>query len=249
MPDDIARHDIGGNNPPSDVEILRERLAASEAANVARAAALVDACARVPDPIPDEITAARAASMIAKQVRPHMALIEERRKAEKRPFDDLAAAVQTFFALPAARLHAGKDRVDGLILAFQKKREAAAAEARRKAEEEARRQREEAERLAAAATTEADIDKAIAAEAQADAAQQQAAAVTAPGAIRSDYGAVASVRRTVAFEVVDVEALPAAYLMANEAAIKAYAKTAAKGQLPRPIPGVRWFWHEQAVSR
>lgn len=210
---------------------------------------LLSAADRVPAVILDEDTAGRAGAFVT-QLTAHEKTVETRRKEEKGKFDAIATAVQSFFKPSIDSLGAAKTSINRRILAYRQEEERKAHEARRVAEEAARQARAEADRLAAAAQTDADLEGAIKSEAAAEQIQQQAAAIVAPPAqIRSSFGSVSSVRRSIAFKVVDVALVPRQYLMVNEAAIKAQSKLAAKGELPPAIPGIEWSWNEQMVSR
>lgn len=255
MPDDLALHSmdprlgIGGNAPPTEAELLRERLAISAADLTKRADELVGAAGRIPAKIEDESTAGKLAAFV-KQITVHEKAVEERRKTEKGVFDELGKVVQGFFTPVLDKLSGAKRTANDRLLAYQRELQRQAEESRLRAEEEARRQREAAEKLAAAAQTDADLNKAIAIEEKAQQAEQQAAAVApAPTQIRSDYGAVASVRKTLAYELTDLAQVPRQFLMLNEKAVKAHMATAPKGQLPAAVAGLRFFFNEQMVSR
>lgn len=252
MPDDLQNTfgipPIGHNNPPSDATLLVERLETSAADIINRASDLYAASARIPDTIPDEETAGRVAAFV-KQITIAEKSTEDRRKAEKSVYDELGKAVQDFFKPVSDKLAEAKRTANAKLLAYQREQQRKADEERRRIEAEARKKREEAEIRAAEAKTDDDFDRAIAAEAEAKRTAAKAAAVAAPTQVRSSFGVTASVRKTLAFVIEDETAIPRQFLMVNEAAIKAHMKGAAKGQLPSPIPGVRFLWNEQMVTK
>ena len=251
MPDDMrsAADLIGHNNPPTDAELLRQRLEQDAADLTGRAQELAAAAGRIPATL-DEVTADKVPAFV-KQITAAEKALEDRRKSEKSVYDDLGKAVQAFFVPFQDMLKAAKTDANGKLLAFQREQQRKADEERRRIEEEARRQREEADRLAAAAKTEGDLQKAIAIEEEAARTAASAATVTAPTQVRSSYGAVGSIRKTLGFEVVDLAQVPRQFLMLNEAAVKAHLKTgdAAKGRMPEPVPGIRFVVSETMVSR
>lgn len=210
---------------------------------------LVESAQRVPTIIADMSTAERATAFV-KQLTEHEKIVEDWRKKEKGKWDVISKAVQTFFVPMVDGLHAAKMEVNRKLLGFHRERERVAAEQRQAAIEAARKAQEEAERIARAAQTDADLDRAIEQESVAQTNMVTAASIQAPTQIRAtDYGVTASVRRTVAYEVTDESKLPREMLMVNVAAIKARIAARQVGQLPAPVPGIRWFWNETMVSR
>jgi transcription-repair coupling factor (superfamily II helicase) len=151
--------------------------------------------------------------------------------------------------------------------------EAAAAREAQRAAREAEAAAREAERLAAEAVTKAQRDAANAARAKADAdaeaareakdkaavAKQDAAVSRSDATVkaaeltrsRSDLGAVASLRTTWAFELVDLAEVPRNYLSLNEGAVRAQIKAATTrdGKCPLKIPGIRIYEKQESVVR
>lgn len=233
----------------TDAEMVLEDLAEQTDEVRKRAADLLAGLARMPETITDRAIAERAAAF-AKQLGAHARIVEDWREKEKGKWDDIAGAVHRFLKPIVESLDAGKKTVNARILAFDQAERSRAAEEQRIALKRAQFEREEAERLAREAQTDGDLDAAIQHETAAREIAQQAAHIEAPRQIRAgDYGVTASVRRTVAFRVVDLDAVPRQYLMLNEAAVKAHAKTAQKGELPTPVAGIEFHWNEQMVSR
>lgn len=172
-----------------------------------------------------------------KNAREIIVAIDTARKEAKEPHLQAGRDIDAYFkslAAPVEEFVAGCKR---LIGEYQQRKEAAA---RAAAAEAARIARDAAEAELAAART---ADQFEAAAQRADDAEQAAAnAVTAKPAelarVTSGGYAVASVRETWTFEVVDASLLPREYLMPNEARIKAV--IAGKHGLME-IPGLRIF--------
>lgn len=159
----------------------------------------------------------------------------------------------------------------------EERRRAAEAEARRKREEEERaraaaaeaeRQRLEAEAAAARArkpeTEERAQEKAAVAEQQreesavaavvAGTEARQAEAIAAQSSTdlsrtRGQYGAVASLRKRWVHEVVNIDDVPRAYLKLDDAALREHIRVTKKGEVPAPIPGIRFVEEAQSVVR
>lgn len=213
------------NNPPSDIEILRERLAEEAAALTKRRDELLAAVERAPAEVGDDEMAGKVADLIKLITACHKNA-ESARTARKEPFLESGRAVDGFYKRITEPLEKAKRLVETRLTLFQRKK--AEAERQRR-EAEARRQAEEAERQRAAAAeaarkieTARDLDVAIEAEtsahqAQADASQAQRAAEAKPAELsrsRGDYGAVASLRsewtgELVSRDDVDLDALRA----------------------------------------
>jgi hypothetical protein len=102
-------------------------------------------------------------------------------------------------------------------------------------------------------TTDADLDAAIAAEAQAQEARRAASAKAAElSRTKTDFGVTSSLRTTWRHEVTDAAQIPRAYLQVNDAAIRAAVKAAVSPDGKRcdiEIPGVRIFADTQSVVR
>lgn len=216
---------MGGNNPPTDAEILqmeldelRKLLEEDAAPLIKRSGDLIAAFANVPLAIEDEVTAGKVTDM-GSMVAACFNALEDKRKDRKEPFLRKEKAVDAFFKTHLDALTKVKASLSGLITAYTRKK---AEDERKRREEDARKAKEEADRLAAIAAAQekakmpeqaaATIEKAVEADI---AAQEAAAAVSAPIApaapIRGSYGSSSSVRGTWKIKVdkakVDLEAL------------------------------------------
>ena len=206
-----------------DADVMREYLDEEIAALTTRKAELLASVGRAPATIADNETAGKIADL-TKLIAACVKNAEADRVARKEPFLEGGRVIDGVFRGITEPLIRAKTDVERRLTLWQ--REVAEAERRRR-EEVARREREEAERLAreaaeleAAAQTEAQIDQAISTDAlahqrEADAVAAQKAAEAKPAELsrqRSDYGAVASLRRFWDFtdlnrDAVDLEAL------------------------------------------
>jgi septal ring factor EnvC (AmiA/AmiB activator) len=228
------------NNPPSDVEILRDRLTEENRDLIERVEELTggaDRCA-----VTDDETAGKAA-LLVKLINETTKTATDRQKEAKRPHAELADAAFGYFKPILGDLAGAKTATLTKLDRFRQEQERKAAEERRRLEEEARKRQEEADRIAAKAKTDTDLDLAVEVEQQARAAAE-AAAVVAPKEIRSSYGHLASARKTWDYRIIDPSQVPSAYMMVNEAAIKVAIKGGA-----RKIPGVEIFEKTQTVVR
>ena len=169
---------VGHNQPPSDEEVFKTELGTRHDELLNRRATLVDAFSRAPEVIEDDETAGKAADYI-KQLTAHEKATVRARTDEKAPYLSRGKWVDAFFKGPAvAGITEIKRAITGRLTAYQRR---VADEERRRREEEQRRQREEADRArreaeerAKAAQTEADLDDAIQAEANAEDAAERA---------------------------------------------------------------------------
>lgn len=183
--------------------------------------------------------------------------VESARKVVKKPVLDLGKAIDRVAEEYTAQLEAEYGRITKLVGGFQE------AEAKRVAEEQAKRDRElaelrakeEAARLAAEAAnaalakpdaTEADLNKAVAAEQAVTATGSQftnAVLAPPPSAIREEGMAV---RRPMRFEVTDIHAL----YRHNPNLVRLEPNRSAINEILVPgveIPGLR-AWQESAIS-
>lgn len=139
---------IGHNNPPSDLEILRDRLKENNQKVFDQVDKLKEAADRVPQNIEDDETAGKVADYI-KAVNTCNKALEDTRKAEKQPFLDMGRAVDDTFKRPQEELAIAKAKANKPLTAYslkkqeeeRKRREAEAEKARQEAEE--RRKKEE----------------------------------------------------------------------------------------------------------
>jgi hypothetical protein len=261
---DVAVAQLGHNLPPEDApsqaEIIRERLTEENADLLRRKTELVAGLERVPAEI-DDASATKAADFI-KQLTATAKDADARRVAAKEPYLAGGRAIDGFFSPIKDGLLLVKKKVEDRLTIYQR---AKAAEERRRREEAERLAREEAERAAkeaaeraAAMASEQDLDVAVEAEraanqARADALQRQKEAEAKAADLhrtRGDLGAVASLRTTWDFEVLDIHAIPLETIRpylpiaAVEQAIRGYVKAGG-----RELPGVRIYERETTVVR
>lgn len=290
MPDTTM---LGHNRPPDAIADLLALLQGTHTDSIARSAELADMGDRLPASCEDDDIAAKLADGI-KACTAFAKNADAARVAAKEPHLAAGRAVDGFFKKLVDPVDKVKLRMGALLTAYQRKkadeerrrREAEAAEARRVAQEEARlareaaakaaeekRAAEEAARLAREAATKVEREAAVAAQAKADqaaedareakdraaAAKQDANVAKADATVkaadltraRSDLGSLASLRTTWAFEIEDPEAVPRTYLSVNEGAIRAAIKsnTTKEGKCPLRIPGVRIYEKQESVVR
>lgn len=202
---------IGHNNPPSDLELLKERLSTDNVLLLDHAKALVEACDRVPE-IADAESAAKVTDFI-KQINGAKKKLDERRVAEKEPFLVMGRMVDIFFKPQVDALDVAKAKPTRILGAWMDK--VAAAERTRR-EAEAQRLREEADQRAkdAAALESADMGKeankamntAIRTEAKAERFEKSVASGSGLAVSRGEQ-ATSSQRKRWVVEIVDVSAL------------------------------------------
>lgn len=282
MPDDVKdgleellpplRTEPGTNNPPSDIEILQEKLREELASLFGRQKALLGAVDRAPLLIDDEETSGKMADL-ARQIAACRKAIEDRRVAAKEPFLALERAVDAVCVKPRDELDKAKKLIADRLTAWQRKKEAEERrrreEAERAAAEAAKRAQEEANKAAATLQTEADLDAAIAAEDLAKQATADAAAASRASnakaaelsRTRGDYGAVASLRGFIDFDGLDRATLELDALRpylpqdAIEKAVRAYIRARGEELLPviragnQPLKGVRIFENSRTAVR
>lgn len=142
----------GHNNPPSDAEILAQRLSTAHAEHLKKADDLIAAVDRVPETFDDAETAGKITDLI-KMMTGSQKNLEAIRVQEKEPFLTLGRQVDGFFKEVYERVEKAKIKAQRPLTDYLK-REAEKERIRR--EEEAKRLRLEAEeklRLAAEAET------------------------------------------------------------------------------------------------
>ena len=267
------------NRPPDPIEDLRAQLAETHGPLAQRKDDLIAMGERAPASVDDEDTAAKIADAIkacaafAKNATAARVAAKEPYLAAGRAVDGWFAALADPVDKVKSRLTALLTDYHKRVAAAERtRREAEAAELRRQ-QQEAERQRQEAERLARearAAARRAEDDKAAAvaerlraeqeardAKAAADKARaeaEKAASVAAekPAEMsrqRTDLGAVASLRRTWKFRVINPEIVPRSFLTVDNAAITAFIKASTNKvthQCDASIPGVEIFADDQA---
>lgn len=133
-----ATAEIGHNNPPSEIEILKETLAERNAKALNRAKSLNEAAGRVPDEVKDQATADKITDL-EKLIGTCLKALDDGHEAEKKPFLTMGRVVDDFFRDPRVTLEAAKKRIKGIQTRFLVDKESAERK-RRLAEEEKRRQ-------------------------------------------------------------------------------------------------------------
>ncbi len=233
------------NNPPDDIEVLRDLLADKHKTLLDRAQSLIEAKERQPE-ITDDIIAGKVSDYI-KLVSAAMKNAEAERTATKEPYIAAGRAVDTFFKAKITEpLDAVKRETERKLTTYLQAKEA---ERRRQAEAEAERLRKEAEAELAKATES--LDAAVAKENEAVAAAETAGAKPAElSRTRGEIGSVASLRQVWKGEItdratLDLDALrpyiPAAAL---DTAINGFVKAGG-----RELRGAKIYQHTSATVR
>lgn len=196
----------------------------------------------------------------------------ERMEAERRQREATDAAEREAAAAAKAeadrKAAAAKEEADRKAVAAKAEADRRAAEAKRKADEEAAAAKAAADRRAAEAKAAAEKAEAerkeqerqtkLARESAQKAADEKAIADKAASAkaaemsrIRTDLGAVASLRTTWQFTVEDADKVPRLYLSVNEGAIRAAIKgaTTPDNKCSLTIPGVVIYPKTESVVR
>ena len=253
---------IGHNRSPEPIGEIEQKLAQRYDDLVERFRDLELGCSRVPECIERAEEAGLVADFVA-QCQSHIRSAEAAHKEEKAFFLQGGRAVDGFFKRRCERLDAAVGGVisrlktyydrthDALAAAHAEMVREAMAETQRAAAEEAEH-RAAARRLAATAQTAEDRRRAAEHLAQAEAASERAriAAERAtmplePLRIEGDYGAVAYLTRTWAFEVTDLAQVPRTYLALDAEKVRG----AISKQEVREIPGLRIFQNESLRVR
>jgi hypothetical protein len=164
--------------------------------------------------------------------------IDEARKELKRPIDEAAKRIQSFFAKPLDFLAQAESIIKGKLVAYQNEQDRLRREEQRKAEEAARKERERLEARAAKAAADGRGDKA-------EQLAEKAATVVAP-VIQREAPKVAGIktREVWLFEVTDPAAVPNEYKVVDESRVRRVVQ-ALKGDTS--IAGVR-VWKENAIA-
>lgn len=217
--------------------LIPEPIEPTDATIFDNARSLVEQASRVPAELPDAETCGRAGDL-AKFLKVASTKVDEIRDGRVRPLNQQVKAINAEFKPVSEAIEAARKGVLAKVTAFQ-----LAEDRRRREEAEALRRKQEEEALALAAKAEAE-GKAE----EAEAIVEKAATVVVPTATttiaRGDFGSTTSLRDNWTFEVEDFAALPDAYKLANEQALRSLAKSG------RPtIPGVRWVNNRTAVAR
>lgn len=253
---------LGHNRPPSDAELIRQRLEGEAAFLIARKDELIAAVERVPAEIDSDEAAGKVADFVKQLMAAHKAA-ETARIGAKEPHLEAGRVVDGFFKAITEPLYGAKQKIEARLTVWQRKK-AEAERRRREAEERAAREeaehqaREAAEAARAAITGAGSVDDAVTsdalarqAEADAEAARKSAAAKPADlSRQRGDYGAVASLRTFWDFKDMDRDALDLEALRSHlpldalEKAVRSYIKAGG-----RALKGVEIFENSQSVVR
>lgn len=254
--------DLGHNNPPTDIEILKDRLDTENAALAKRRDELLDAATRVPPSVDTEEMAGKVSDFL-KQVSACMKNAEAQRESAKEPHLAAGRVVDGYFKTGFTNpLDTAKRAIQDRLTTYLRKKEEAE---RRRREEEERKAREaaaEAEARARAAAEQmrsaADMATAISAEEEAvqkaaDAlkAEQDANAKAAElSRTRGDFGALASLKTEWVGEVDNVTGMTFVTLapyIAKDAIEKALRLAIRNGV--REVAGCRIFERKTATVR
>lgn len=249
---------MGHNNPPSEIEIIQDKLREKYPAQRAEIKGLGETVKDIPAILANDDDAGRVTDII-RDINGCNKKWETFRTAEKEPFLSGGRAVDAFFSRGSDILKNAKDVLSARLTNYQN---AKAAEERRKRQEaEAMAAREAAERAAEALRleqegkqVEANHQLQAAVSAEQDAARAQTAAVAAPAKLTRAYGsatgATASLRTVWVGEVVDMEAIDLEKLRpflgaeAIQKAINAFVK--AEG---RELKGAKIYQKSESVVR
>lgn len=204
---------LGHNNPPSDMEILQERMSESSGPLMEKIEVTLEAARAMPRVIADDDQAGEFADRI-KEITGLIKTLESTRVAEKEPYLALTRAVDGHFKVPSTKLETAKKWLNEPLTAYQQRK---ATEERIRRENEAAALRKKADDDAAAA---AELEKSnpVAAGigmAQAVVTEQQAQHVQQSVTVkaseltnsRGNSGALASLRTRVVGEVVSRQML------------------------------------------
>ncbi|MCJ8334441.1 MAG: hypothetical protein MJH10_09405 [Epibacterium sp.] len=187
--------EMGHNNPPSDAQLLKERLESITTPFMQRIEQFDNALPRVVINSPE--TAAKAAEML-KQINALSKALEEQRKAEKDPYLSLSRVIDAYYKPMSEGVTAIKVNVQKRLTEYQAAEAKKADEARRAAEAEAQRKLEEAQKL----EQQTGVKNAMEAQrlkAEAEARLQDAKDTDT--AVRSSSGATAALRTTYSGEL------------------------------------------------
>jgi len=247
---------IGHNSPPTDAEILAEKLATKHKPVVAEVDALAARANLLPKTLRTEADM-EAASQIVRDARAMEKRVETIRKDDQQPFTDALEVVRSFFRPHADRVDRIKSgvqlRADEYTAEKAAAAKRAAAEEARKAEEAAAEHRRKAEELAAAGKTaaaEKALDRAETFEDRAARATETVSASAADLTRTRGSGGTVSARQKWVHAIVDIDAIPMdkirPYLKREhiDAAVKKFVDLG-----NRELPGVRIYEDVKANIR
>ncbi|MGE4043422.1 MAG: hypothetical protein AB7F35_01120 [Acetobacteraceae bacterium] len=206
----VAESILGHNNPPTEAEIIRDRLADTHKAALAKADELIAAVSRVPATCEDEDTAGKISDLV-KMLSAQHKTVEAARVQEKEPHLAAGRAVDGFFKAVTERLAVAKATAEKPLDAFVKAQ--AEAERKRRAEEaerlrlEAEAKAAEAEAMAGNNVKASDAMLTFAAHTEQQAAKLEEARPADLAKTRGSIGSVASLRTRWVGEVTNAAAL------------------------------------------
>ncbi len=204
---------IGHNLPPSDGEILKNKLAENNAKVMKRAEALIVAADRVPAAIGDQETSDKITDL-EKQITVCIRALDDGHGNEKKPYLELGRVVDAFFFDPKKTLEAAKKRVKMIQTKFlvdqeavERKRRADIAAQENAAREVALQEAAKLEEAGKKSQADVVLEKAIRHDEDAaffeDASAQRGVAVAASKGEMT--GARTSLRYTTVAEIEDYE--------------------------------------------
>ena len=186
-------------------------------------------------------------AIFEKQLRGHATEMDRLREADRAPIRAAGDQVQGTYKGLIDTLIAHADIIRDARTAYLRAKEA---EARAEREKAARAAEAEARRLAEEAAKrvdEASIAAAISAEEAAATAATAARASAADLArVRTDVGVTSSLRRKLAFKVIDKAKVPLQYMQVVDAAVLAAARVEKDPTTSQPIPGVEFYYETTA---
>jgi len=190
--DENDRLAIGGNKPPGDLELLRERLAEDHADLKKRKEEIEAQIKKLPTEIQDEETAGKIGDIV-RAIQAFMRDADQRKGAEKRPLQDQEGVIENFFRMFQDPIAKAKRDVEWNLSEYQRRKRAYIAELAR--QQAAAAAAEKAKEAAKAAKAEAKVAKKMAAARKAQTPARREALLDEAESAFHDAGAA---RRAVA---------------------------------------------------
>lgn len=200
---------MGDNNPPSDMEILQERITENNRKLLDQVDALLEEVAGMPKTVSNDDEAGLVTDKI-KEITGLTKSLESTRVAEKEPYLALTRAVDGFFKVPSAKLDTAKKDITAPLNAYLQAK-ATAERIRREEEAAALRKKADDDAAAAAAlektnpvTASIEMAQAVVTEQQAQHVQQSVSARPSElASSRGTSGGLAGLRTRMVGEVID----------------------------------------------
>lgn len=186
------------------------------------------------------------AAKIAREIRGAIQRAEKDRKKLVEPLKREAAEIDAAFREPRRKLEELDGKLRRRLAEAEAKRRQAVAEAERRAAEERRRAEAALQAAIEAPTRAAELVETERAR------EALAASKEASAAVRSVEAAAPKgvhVRESWGFEVEDLSKVPRAFLVVDEAAVRAWLAGTPKGETPEPIEGIRFVKQTTTVIR